>query len=252
MGDKTKIQWCDATWNPVTGCSPVSEGCLNCYAKAMWERFHKEPFSEIKIYPERLSQPYNWEKPRRIFIVSMGDLFHEEVPWTFIDEIISVIEGTPRHEYFLLTKRPVQMKEYFEQMGVPDNVWLGVTVENSNERIPILLSIPAAKRFVSIEPILESMSFRWVKWHNYFPEGWRERKEVQNHLDGIKNINWIICGAESGPGRRPCNIEWVRALKNECVEAGVPFFYKQGIGDDGRWTKMPTLDGQTWNEVGQC
>jgi len=217
----------------------------------MWDRFMPfTPFSEIQTHPGRLEQPLHWRKPRQIFVCSMGDLFHEKVPWAFVDEIMSVVRGTPQHVYYILTKRPGQMVEYFEQVGVPDNVWLGVTAENqrtADERVSILLSLPGWKKFISVEPMLESVNLIIEKQApdnlNYYVNPLRRSSIFASY------ISWVICGAESGENRRECKIEWVRNLKNQCVEAGVSFFYKQGISDDGRWCKMPSLDGRVWNQI---
>jgi len=191
----------------------------------------------------------------------MGDLFHEDIIPSEIAYIFDIMNRCPQHTFYVLTKRPQNIEgilygrgnNYFLKEGeyLP-NVWLGVTAENQGrleERLYFLSRLHGWKKFISVEPMLEEMSFRWAMWHNYYPEGWRERGETQNHLDGIKNISWVICGAESGANRRECRIEWVRNLKNQCVEAGVPFFYKQGIGDDGKWRKMPSLDGRVWNQI---
>lgn len=314
MSGNSSIEWTDATWNPVRGCSIVSKGCTNCYAMKFAHRFSGpgKAFAglttlskggpvwngKIKLVPEMLDQPMRWKQPRRIFVNSMSDLFHEDIPDEFIDRVFAVMALSPQHTFQILTKRPGRMKEWFEERwqgtpaqriefeGLPPldipaggetgregqveeaceeflqafkladpgkkhlwtpegsckamqwkwplpNVWLGVSVEDqktADERIPLLLQTPAAVRWISAEPLLGPVSFRWAKWHNYYPEGWRERGESQGHLDGMKGIDWIVVGGESGPGARPMNPEWPRAIRDQCVAAGVPFFFKQWGG----------------------
>ncbi len=249
----TKIEWTDETWNPVTGCTKVSEGCKNCYAEKIGQRFTRigvyartnlplydtNDFSDVLLHPDRLDQPLHWRKPRRIFVCSMGDLFHEDVPTTFIVKGMVTISHSKQHTYLLLTKRPKRMADFFEDIGAPANCWLGVTAENqatADERIPILLQIPAAVRFVSVEPMLSDIDFSGL------PESGAE-------------LDWVICGCESGQNRRPCKSEWARNLKDQCVGAGVPFFLKQlpawkhipGF-DKGEVIKMPFLDGRQWDQ----
>jgi len=277
----TKIEWVKnqdgtqgKTWNPVTGCSPISEGCQNCYAKRMANRLRgqygypaNEPF-RVTLRPERLVDPLHWRKPSMIFVCSMGDLFHEDVPFDYIDRVFAVMALCPWHTFQILTKRPRRavgymndydgytdklgpigeiMQDEFGWMTPEDaaniappgselpkwpewplsNIWLGVTAENRPmwyERVPILKQIEAAKRFVSYEPALGPLG------------------EVN-----LTNIDWVICGSESGPKRRPAKVEWIRDLKDQCVDAGVPFFLKQ-IEINKEIVKMPELDGQIWNE----
>lgn len=257
MGDKTKIQWCDSTWNPVTGCSPISEGCANCYASRMAARFpavHGAPFSKIVLHPERLDHPLRWKKPRRIFVCSMGDLFHEDVPDASWARIIAVMVREQRHTFMLLTKRPEQMAICFNRFysegstrPVP-NIWLGVTAENqeqADKRIPILLGIPAAKRFVSIEPMLGQ-----VLSHNFLPRvNWRLRETVDGRvfreaISASRGIDWVIVGGETGPRARPLNSEWVSIVCSQCRAFGVPFFFK---GWGGR-LKNRNVDGRMWEE----
>lgn len=246
----TKIEWADETWNPITGCSPVSAGCNNCYAKRMANRLRgrhgypaDNPFN-VTLHPDRLEQPFRWSKPRKVFVCSMGDLFHDDVPFEFIAKVFGVMHDAKQHIFMVLTKRPERMKEFFEWFTGSEwrgawpkeypHVMIGVTAENqetANRRIPILLSIPATMRFVSVEPMLGAISFRWAKW-----ESWK--KLANNHLDGLRRLNWVIVGGESGPGARPMQPEWVRRLRDECREAGVPFLFKQW----GEWAPMQLRD----------
>lgn len=217
----TKIEWTDETWNPVTGCRPISEGCQNCYAKRMANRLRgrygypaDDPF-RVTFHPDKLGQPLKWKKPKRIFVCSMGDLFAAH-----FDTIRKVLTQpkTPsgkKHTYMILTKRPLRMLEFYSTYPWytedNQNIWLGVTAENqamADERIPVLLQIPAAVRFVSVEPMLEPVDIR--PW--------------------IYALDWVICGAETGPGARPMKLEWARDLRDQCKAAGVPFFFKKATG----------------------
>ncbi len=234
MPDKTGIEWTDATWNPVTGCTKVSPGCAHCYAEAITLRFKRGgPFlpgkTTIRLHPDRLNQPELWKEPRRIFVNSMSDLFHEEVPFEFIDAVFEVMESCTRHTYQVLTKRAERMLEYAEsrrgRRAWPGNIWMGVSVENqywANKRIPLLRKVPAAVRFLSCEPLL---------------------KPLQLELDGIQ---WVIVGGESGPRARPMDERWARDIRDQCMQANVPFFFKQW---GGRTSKAGgrELEGQTWS-----
>lgn len=257
MGTKTEISWTDATWNVVTGCTPVSPGCTNCYAARYAKRgigdFKGEPtgngyrwrkFSEVRTHPDRLEQPLHWRKPRRIFTPSMGDLFHEQVSDEFIDKVFAVMALARRHTFQVLTKRSGRLLKYFAPIGgvvraffvrmaaarilnvsqLPSrfdwplpNVWLGTTCENqaaADERIQLLLQTPAAVRFVSVEPMIGPVA-------------------ISNYGTGAQ-INWVICGGETGPGARPCHPDWVRSLRDQCQAAGVAFHLKQM----GEWTHI--------------
>jgi len=247
----SKIEWTNETWNPIVGCSKVSSGCDNCYAERMARRLAhmgKEGYGYVthkkggwngkiyrKFYNDVINKPLHWKKPRMVFVSSMGDLFHENVPFEWIDKVVEVAEVTPWHTYQFLTKRADRMLEYFKwrwnnadqhtldctkakqwkkehdiddvSMYVP-NLWLGVTCENqecADMRLPQLLQTPAAVRFVSVEPCLESVNIEY----------WLHR------------INWVIVGCESGPKRRECKIEWVRSIIRQCKPAGIPVFVKQ-------------------------
>jgi protein gp37 len=259
MGERSRIEWTDATWNPVTGCTSVSDGCRNCYAKRMVERFPKAhgpaqwadvdrevQFSDIIIHPARLDQPLRWKKPRRIFVCSMGDLFHEDVSEEWIDKVIGTMYLAPQHTFMVLTKRPERMRDYiavgnFDKRTWPiRNLWLGVTAENqemADQRIPILLQTPAAVRFVSVEPMLEPMDLERYLWGTvgdtagYFDRNGKRRSRGAGGqmlmASPLNALHWVICGGESGPGARPMHPNWARSLGDQCHEAGVPFFFKQ-------------------------
>ena len=207
----TKIEWCDEVWNPVTGCTKVSPGCASCYAEALFPRpYPGRPFSDVRVHADRLDQPYSWRKPRRVFVNSMSDLFHEAVSDRDIARIFQTMERTPRHSYQVLTKRPERMRDFMAAERLP-NVWLGVSVEDqrrAGERIPILLDTPAAVRFVSAEPLLAAV-------------------DLARYLYEDDAVDWVICGGESGPKARPCALQWVERIVGDCREAGVPVFVKQ-------------------------
>jgi protein gp37 len=262
MGN-SKIEWTDKVWNPVTGCNKISPGCDNCYAYSMSKRFCKEwglsaddPF-KVTLHPERLEQPLRWTKPSKIFVCSMADLFHDDVPTDFIYEVFDRIAACAYknlgHIFMILTKRPERMAEIFNYYSFKENVcwwqdedevvtelpwplpnvWLGVTAENqeqANKRIPVLLQIPAAVRFVSAEPILGPVDLNQL----LVPEDIRQLhfSALQEQHDDCyyssnNLLNWVICGGESGPGARPMHPNWARSLRDQCEVAGVPFFFKQ-------------------------
>ena len=219
MAEKSTIEWTDATWNPVTGCTKISPGCAYCYAESITLRFKRGgPFlpgkTSIILHHDRLDSPGKWKAPRRIFVNSMSDLFHDEVPFDFIRKVFDQMERYDQHTYQVLTKRPERMLAYLQQseeLFWPDNVWVGVSVENqywADKRIPILANIPAVVRFLSVEPLLKSVDLR-------------------HHL---KHIHWVIVGGESGGRSRPMKAEWAECIRDACVEAGVPFFFKQWGG----------------------
>lgn len=235
----TTIQWTDRTWNPVTGCTKVSEGCRHCYAEKVADRFWKDrKFTDVRCHPDRIDQPLKWRKPSRVFVNSMADLFHESVPFEFIDKVFAVMALTPQHTYQILTKRPERMREYlaerlpttrwmdyarsyrpeipteaFNTKPLP-NVWLGVSVENqeyADQRIPLLLRTPAAVRFISYEPALGPI-------------------DIEPELMGATSCgrpDWVIIGGESGHGARPFNVQWARDVIRQCRAAGVACFVKQ-------------------------
>jgi len=249
----TKIEWAEESWNPITGCTPISEGCEHCYARRIAQRLRgrcgypkDDPF-RVTFHPDRLDQPLHWKKPRMIFVCSMGDLFHPDVSeydilaiWQRMGEFhdregtILPVEKRPGHTYMVLTKRPERALKFlscrYPHGYERKNVWLGVSVENQKRadvRIPILLQIPAAKRFVSIEPMLGSI-------------------KLQHYGTGT-SIDWVICGGESGPGARPMHPDWPRSIRDQCQAAGIPFFFKQWGGVNKK-TAGRLLDGWEWNE----
>jgi len=213
MTTKTQIEWTEQTWNPTTGCTKVSAGCKNCYAavmakrlKAMGTNGYQNGF-ELSLLPERLNQPIKRKKPTTYFVNSMSDLFHEDIPFSFIDKVFDVIRQTPHHRYQILTKRENRIFAYFKNTKVPDNVWLGVSVENIQEGLPrmeVLKKIPAKIRFLSIEPLLEDLG------------------EVD-----FSDIHWVIVGGESGSKARPMKEPWVLNIQAQCEEQNVAFFFKQ-------------------------
>ena len=266
MGD-TKIDWAEKTWNPVTGCTKISPGCQNCCAERMSKRLRgrcgydaENPF-KVTLHPDRLEEPMRWRRPSTIFVCSMGELFHPEVPFAYIERVFNIMLHAPQHTFLVLTKRPRTAKMFldpnlrsdvFKHWPLP-NVWLGVTAENqemADKRIPILLQIPAAVRFVSVEPMLGPVDL----FSNDYLGGCINCEVCLDNPETFINraqdrkIDWVICGSESGPNRRPANIEWIRSLKNQCLAVGVPFFLKQ-MEVGGRLIKMPKLDGQVWNQM---
>jgi protein gp37 len=262
MGRKTKIEWTEATWNPLAGCSKTSPGCANCYAEAMTNRLvgmaarNKNPETHQKYartmkypnkwsgkiarFPERLEQPLHWQKPRLVFVCSLSDLFHSRVPDGFIREVFRVMLQARQHTFQVLTKRPKRMRALLEKWyapevvtSPPENVWLGVSVEDqkrANERIPELLQTPAAVRFVSAEPLLGLID--WWECGSLGPEmGDPVAFSALTGFDGsdppIPGIDWVIVGGESGPNARDCDHSWVYAIINDCRAAKVPCFVKQ-------------------------
>lgn len=217
----TRIEWTDASWNPITGCTKISSGCQHCYAEVMARRLcamrvdkYKNGF-RVTLHEDCLDEPMKWRKPRTIFVCSMSDLFHKDVPFEFIDKVIAVIERTPHHRYQILTKRADRMADYFSTRVVPGNVWLGVTVDvqSSKPRIEALRSIKdASVRFLSCEPLLEDLG----------------------KLD-LTGIDWIIVGGESGRQARPMKEEWALNIKQQVDASGKAFFFKQWgtWGSDG-------------------
>lgn len=216
----TKIEWTDKTWNPVTGCTKISMGCVNCYAEVMARRLkamgvekYKHGF-DLSLHEETLDEPLKWIKPHKIFVCSMSDLFHESVPDDFICKVMGVIEKTQLHKYQLLTKRAERMSDYFSSHCVPNNVWLGVTVEckSSKKRIDYLRNINAPIKFFSCEPLLEDL----------------------DELD-LSNVDWVIVGGESGKKARPMKNEWALSIMRQAKEQHSAFFFKQWgtWGSDG-------------------
>ena len=221
MGE-SKIEWCDSSWNPVTGCTKVSAGCKFCYAEKQAPRtFKGRPFTQVMLHPNRLDQPLHWRKPRRIFVCSMGDLFHEDVPYSFVRAVMKRVVATPHHVYMVLTKRSRRMRHFFRlhhaSGAITPNLWLGVSAENQamlDERAPDLIDTPAILRFLSLEPLLGPLDLRQA-----LPEGMNDRC--------IRRIRWAIVGGESGQHARPCYVEDVRSVVEQCRRSAVPVFVKQ-------------------------
>lgn len=302
----TKIEWVKSadgtqghTWNPVRGCTPISEGCAHCYAARMASRFAGPggPYEglarggkwtgQVRFVPEMLEKPLHWRKPRVVFVNSMGDLFHEQVTDEQIAAVFGVMAACPQHTFQILTKQIGRALEWFNLARKNDptgflhvelcnamqnagdwdpddsiceelcdnasewplpNVWLGCSCENqeaANERIPLLLQTPAARRFVSLEPLLGPVDLSiWL---------YRGVVEAQPGDPDYDALNWVIVGSESGPRARPMDLDWVRSIRDQCVEAGVPFFLKQVLVRDflGKIHKvsLPELDGRSWRQV---
>lgn len=240
MSSKTSIEWTEHTWNPTTGCTKISPGCKYCYAEIMANRLQSmgamgyDNAFELSIMTNRLEQPTLRKKPTMYFVNSMSDLFHEKIPFDYLDDIFSVIKKTEHHTYQILTKRSERMAEYFSSRIVPNNAWLGVSVEDKEygvPRIKTLQGIDAPVKFLSCEPLLENLGI----------------------LD-LSNIHWIIVGGESGINARPMKESWVLSLKNQCERSDVAFFFKQwGMwGADGikrnKKENGRLLQGETWNQ----
>jgi protein gp37 len=230
---KSKIEWTDATWNPVTGCSKVSPGCVNCYAERLSLRLqamgvpkYRDGF-EVRIHPEALELPLHWAKPQTIFVNSMSDLFHQEVPEEYIQAVFRVMRQAHWHKFQLLTKRDERLAEVAPRLEWADNIWVGVSVENQKyvRRIDNLRRTPAGKKFLSLEPLLGPL------------EGLR-----------LEGIDWVITGGESGPGARPVDPAWVRSIRDQCIAQDVPFFFKQWGGPVKKATGR-LLDGRTWDQM---
>ena len=243
MTTTTKIEWTEQTWNPTTGCTKVSPGCKHCYAETMAKRLQAMGTNgydngfDLSILPERLDEPLNRRKPTMYFVNSMSDLFHNEIPFAFLDQVFDVISRTPQHTYQILTKRAARMHRYFASGGrfVPRNVWLGVSVEDRKyglPRIDQLRVIDAPIRFLSVEPLLEDL----------------------DQID-LAGIHWVIVGGESGSKARPMKPEWVESIKEQCEEHGVAFFFKQwgGWGADGKKRSKKdngrVLAGKIWDQM---
>ena len=318
MAEHSAIEWTDATWNPVRGCTKVSEGCRHCYAETFAERWRGikgHPYEQgfdLRLVPEKLDQPLRWTQPRMIFVNSMSDLFHKDVPDWYIMQVWRTMAECPQHTFQILTKRaervpawvakwadvedldarPIMARgpaavraahtsgralmfaELLDSMGEPPpgcafptydwmegprwessvlpNVWLGVSVENqqtADERIPHLLRTPAAVRFLSVEPLLSAVDLRFWDPRNPKSEGeWMASIEEVGVIGKNRPVDWVIVGGESGPGARPMEADWARSLRDQCVEAGVPFFFKQWGGVHKKQTGR-LLDGRTWDQM---
>jgi protein gp37 len=229
MADHSGIEWTEATWNPVSGCTKVSPGCDRCYAERLTRRFPKiypDGF-RLKLRPDVLELPRRWRRPRTVFVNSMSDLFHVEVPDTFIDQVFEVMAACPQHTFQVLTKRAERLARVAHRLRWPSNVWMGVSVESPAYawRIDAVRRVPAAVRFVSAEPLLSPLP--------------------DLNLDGIA---WLIAGGESQPGARPAAEEWFRDLRDQCARAHVAFFLKQlGGHPSKRGGENAVLEGRRWN-----
>ena len=233
MADRSAIEWTEATWNPVTGCHQISPGCAHCYAKTFAERWRgvpDHPYEQgfaLRLWPDRLEQPLRWKRPRVIFVNSMSDLFHEDVPLEYIEQIFDVMRRAEHHTFQVLTKRHERLAELAPRLHWPTNVWMGVSIENHRfvHRADRLRQVPAVVRFISAEPLLGSL-------------------ETLN-LDGIQ---WLIAGGESGHRHRPVREAWITELRDRCLTEGVAFFFKQW---GGRVPKAGgrELEGRTWDQM---
>ena len=233
MAQLSSIEWTDATWNPVTGCSKISPGCKHCYAERMAKRLesmgqprYRNGF-QLTLQPDVVDQPLTWRKPRLVFVNSMSDLFHDEVPFSFLKRVFEVMSAAHWHVFQVLTKRSERLAAVAGKLTWPPNVWMGVSVESEDytNRIAHLGSVPAAVRFLSVEPLLGPI----------------------DNL-ALRNIDWVIVGGESGPQARPIEPNWVRSIRDDCLLAGVPFFFKQW-GGTRKSTTGRVLDGRTWDEL---
>lgn len=231
MATASEIEWTDTTWNPVTGCSKVSQGCKHCYAERLAHRLqamgvsrYRDGFA-VTLQPDALDDPFSWKRPRKVFVNSMSDLFHESIPLEYIKKVFQVMVAVPRHQFQILTKRSERLRTIASELPWPKNVWMGVSVENADNlhRIRDLLHVPAAVRFLSCEPLL-------------------------GPLDGLQlsGIQWVIVGGESGPGARPMDANWVKQILRECDRQEVPFFFKQWGGVRKKATGR-MLNGRTYD-----
>jgi protein gp37 len=246
MSDKSTIEWTDATWNPVTGCTKVSAGCANCYAETFAERFrgvpghHFEQGFDMKIWPDRLEWPLLWKEPRRVFVNSMSDLFHEKVDDEFILKVFDVMEKAKQHTFQVLTKRTKRMadwvRKYYLNRKIASNVWMGTSLERQDfySRVEYLRTIPAKVRFLSVEPLLGPIKFK---------------------ARDLKSLQWVIVGGESGHKARPMDGMWAIGIKNQCEKYDVPFFFKQWGTYNSHGTRVGKknsgrrLEGRHWNKM---
>jgi protein gp37 len=270
MSDSSKIEWTDASWNPIAGCTPVSPGCTHCYAAPLARRLEKmgqEKYNNtavrrgqldvftgwINFDEAALQIPLHWKRSRMIFVNSMSDLFHEAVPFAFVDRVFDIMALTPQHRYQILTKRPQRMLQYFEtprdrlhRTRPLPNVWLGTSVEDqkrADERIPWLLNCPAAIHFLSCEPLLGPIDLKPKPDSQTCIVCGGGPDDRQHAVSGAGNtgheyrtrgLQWVIAGGESGPHARPMHPAWARQLRNQCLSVGVPFFFKQW----GEWSPI--------------
>lgn len=248
MADVTAIEWTDATWNPVSGCTKVSRGCDRCYAERFSERFRGVPGHafeqgfDLRLWPQRLTQPTQWKRSRRVFVNSMADLFHKKIPRKYVSDVFDVMEAADWHQYQVLTKRSSLLRSFvnsrYRELPCPEHIWLGVSVEDRKalRRVEHLRGASASVRFLSVEPLLEDLGA----------------------ID-LTGIHWVIVGGESGPGFREMKPSWARAVRDQCVDQGVPFFFKQWGGirpktggnllDGEQWSQYPSINGAASKEA---
>lgn len=241
MTTTSTIEWTEQTWNPTVGCTKISQGCKNCYAETMSRRLNAmgtqgyQNGFQLTLLPQRLQDPAKRKKPTIYFVNSMSDLFHEKVPFYYIESVFKTIALTPQHTYQVLTKRATRMAKFFKNRAVPSNAWIGVSVENIKQGVPRieqLKKVPASIRFLSIEPLLEDVGAL-----------------------NLQGIHWVIVGGESGPKARPMKMEWADSVRQQCQDQDVAFFFKQwgGWGADGQKRAKSVngrlLHGRTWDEV---
>lgn len=233
MSTGSAIEWTEATWNPITGCTKVSLGCKNCYAERMAKRLksigvpnYKNEF-EVTLHPNVLELPLKWKKPQMIFVNSMSDLFQEDVPLNFIQEVFNIMSHASHHIFQVLTKRAKRLEQLKTQLPWPKNVWMGVSIENDEYlyRINHLVQTPAKTKFISLEPLLGPLSDLT-----------------------LKGIDWVIVGGESGPKARQMEKEWVKDIRDRCLSDNIPFFFKQWGGVNKKKAGR-TLEGKIWNEM---
>ena len=233
MSTTSRIEWTEASWNPVTGCTKVSAGCKHCYAESLARRLRAMGVQRyaagfrVALHPDQVDLPLHWRRPRRIFVNSMSDLFHETIPQPFIDAVFETMRRAHWHSFQVLTKRSTRLRKLAPRLPWPENVWMGVTVEDrkSLSRVDDLRDAPAAVRFLSIEPLLEDIG----------------------PVD-LTGIDWVIVGGESGTSARPMQPEWVRAVRDQCTSGRIPFFFKQWGGRNKKQAGR-ALDGRVWDEM---
>lgn len=232
MSTQSSIEWTEATWNPLTGCTKLSPGCKHCYAERMAKRLQAMGSTnyvngfDLTLHESALAIPLRWSKPRVIFVNSMSDLFHEDVPFEFIQRVFDTMRDAHWHTFQVLTKRSERLAKFDKDMAWPDNVWMGVSVESERylSRVDNLRSTHAKVKFLSLEPLLGPL-------HNL----------------NLSDIDWVIAGGESGPGARPLDVDWVKEIRDKCIIRGVPFFFKQWGGVHKKRNGR-LLDGRTWDE----
>lgn len=242
MAENTKIEWTDVTWNPITGCKKISHGCFNCYAERMAKRLramghpkYKNGF-EVTIHLEDFMKPFEWKKPRKVFVCSMGDIFHHKIHNKYLRVITSIIKANPHHIFQILTKRPQRLhKSRFLKDPIvwPSNTWIGITAVASSyvSDLRYLKNINNNIRYVSFEPLLEHI----------------DKYDLTYYINKTY-VDWVIVGGESGPGARPMHPDWVRDIRDQCISQSIPFFFKQWGGVNKKKTGR-LLDGRTWDEM---